>query len=159
MRRLYILMLLLLPLQGISQEVSSNGLTSPKLPEAWQTYPLIPDLGQTTGIFRQFLIEVKENKKRWAQGNPLLPISLYVYQIKEQDSIFTISAKSSVSVESIATLNRIEHPGNLPLKGNYILLPNNSGIFLPQDESSDGKELKPYQSLSAWEQRLRQNRG
>ena len=128
------------------------------MPWPWRDYPRIPDLSRPTGIFRQFLFEVQENKKYWAQGQPLLPISLYVYRIKARDNIFSISAKTSVSVESIATLNRIEHPNGLPSKQNYILLPNNSGIFLPQDQSTDGEEREPYQSLSVWEQQLRGNR-
>ncbi len=124
----------------------------------WQAYPVITELKQATGIFKQFLIEVQENKQRWAQGKSLLPIVLYQYQIKQQDSLFTISAKTSISVESIATLNRIEHPRGLPRDKSYILLPNNSGIFLPQDQSQDGLEKQPYQSLSPWEQKLRLNR-
>ncbi len=136
----------------------SSESEEPRPPTAWQGYPVIPELSQGKGVFKQFLIEVEENKKRWAQYRSFLPITLYVYRIRAQDSIFSISAKASISMESIATLNRIEHPGGLPLSRNYILLPNNSGVFLPQDQSQDGREQQPYQSLSAWEQRLRQNR-
>ncbi|WGK68413.1 M23 family metallopeptidase [Candidatus Haliotispira prima] len=144
--------------QDQNQDQDTADLREPGIPKEWQAYPVISSLNRIKGVFRQFLIEVKENKRRWARRNSLLPLTLYVYQIQEQDNIFTISAKTSISVEGIATLNRIEHPNSLPRNRGYILIPNNSGIFLPQDQSLNGKEQKPYQSLSAWEQQLRQNR-
>ena len=123
---------------------------------AFRAYPVIDSLDQRKGVFQQFLLEVQENKRRWAQNRALLPITLYLYQVRERDNIFNISARASISPESIATLNRIAHPSNLPR--GYIMLPNHSGIFLPQDQSQNGREQEPHQGLSAWEKQLYENR-
>ena len=155
-------------LAGLNGEPKGNSNSDSLLSAVWipdfaqdldfWAYPVIDSLERAEGVFAQFLREVQQNNRRWAQRRALLPLSLYLYQVRKADTIFTISAKAGLSPESIATLNRIAHPNNLPLPNYYIMLPNNSGIFLPKDESQNGLEQQPHQGLSAWENQLRENR-
>ena len=90
---------LVLYAQGVQDISLGNGRAGIKsrtrteefpLPVDWNSYPVLPDLNKREGLFKQYLFEVQENKKRWAQDKAMLPIALYVYQIKKQDTILRL---------------------------------------------------------------------
>ena len=140
-------------------QLASSAATGAK--RQLRAYPLIRSLGKADSTFAQLVWEVNENQRRWDKGQPLLPLALYVYIVGARDNIFAISKQSGISLEGIATLNRMLHPGGLPQ--GHILLPNHSGIFVPPSPSATAKaapkpDAKPGAKLETWEERLREGR-
>lgn len=122
--------------------------TSPATP-----HPLIQTLQTTDSVFLQFQQDVEENRillARYRQellGNNMEALqrlaqrlTIYRYQIKPGDDIFSIAARCTLPYESIVTLNRIAHP-TLLQNGKELLLPSLPALFIPNEAETDLERL------------------
>jgi murein DD-endopeptidase MepM/ murein hydrolase activator NlpD len=112
------------------------------------SYPRINDLHIRDIQFRQFQSDVEFAYRRLASAElssqGFLPLAenltIFSYQVKEGDDIFTLSARCNVHYAAISTLNRLEHPSSLT-RGAIILLPSVPGIFVPEDPKNDVEKV------------------
>jgi murein DD-endopeptidase MepM/ murein hydrolase activator NlpD len=65
--------------------------------------------------------------------------SIYRYTLKEGEDIWTLIAKTSLTIDTIATLNRIDFIGMLK-RDTTVYLPDTIGIFLESDVGEEGGE-------------------
>lgn len=92
-------------------------------------YPEIERLFITDTLYKQHQRDIQEYYKKEAKGDPLPPLTLYTYTIREGDDLYSISARLNLPYESIATLNLIDRL--IPLEeGKQLLIPNLPGTFL-----------------------------
>ncbi|MFW6138973.1 MAG: M23 family metallopeptidase [Spirochaetota bacterium] len=67
---------------------------------------------------------------------------IYEYQLKPGEDIWTIIAKTSLNIDTIATLNRIDFIGMI--KGKKIFLPDTLGIFFDSDKNQKQELSEEY---------------
>lgn len=91
-------------------------------------------------VYRQYRLEVETSRKRSLNRDPPLPMAFFLYRVQPAQNLFQIAGQTGISFESIATLNRLELAEDLPSPGSYILLPNRSGIFLPEQNPTPWEE-------------------
>lgn len=109
----------------------------------------IPRLSSYDMIFTQFSEEVERNSMRNARGLPA-DLMFYRYNVKKDETLFTISARCSIPYEAIATLNAISSPIALSA-GMTLVLPNAAGLFV-FDKPKNSIEILVAKSDNAIEQ-------
>jgi murein DD-endopeptidase MepM/ murein hydrolase activator NlpD len=103
-------------------------------------YPEIKSLDQKDIVFRQFREDVDLSYQKHARGEPLPPLSIFIYRADEDDDLLSIAARLNIPASSIATLNGISGQ-NDTLQGRRILIPNQKGIFVPLRPTSELERL------------------
>lgn len=93
-------------------------------------YPAIGSLDNSDPLFAQLEGSISEYYRAAANGDPLPPLQVYSYRTREEQSIFSFSARCNLTYESIATINRYQESKTLPAK-TTLLVPNMPGIFIP----------------------------
>jgi murein DD-endopeptidase MepM/ murein hydrolase activator NlpD len=112
------------------------------------SYPQIHDLHIRDLQFKQFQSDVEFSYRRMASlgvsSQDFLPLvenlTIFSYQVKESDDIFTLAARSNIHYAAISTLNQLAHPSSLTT-GSTILLPSVPGIFVPENPKNDVERL------------------
>ncbi|MDR1748780.1 MAG: M23 family metallopeptidase [Spirochaetaceae bacterium] len=108
--------------------------------QSYRSYPEIQELQERRDhLFQQFSQDVEQSYKDIAKGDPLRPF-LYVYKVKEGDTLMDIAARCVLSYETIATLNRISD-NRTDIRGRTLLLPTVPGLFIPEKPSNDLEAL------------------
>jgi murein DD-endopeptidase MepM/ murein hydrolase activator NlpD len=108
------------------------------------SYPRIIDLHSRDIQFKQFQDDVEYGSRRLAslpmnsQGFLSLTedLTIFSYQVKEDDDIFRLAARCNIHYGAISTLNRLAHPSSLR-SGSIIFLPSIPGIFVSEQPQSD----------------------
>jgi murein DD-endopeptidase MepM/ murein hydrolase activator NlpD len=103
-------------------------------------YPRILSLdSRKDEIFKQFEFDVVESKKLLAANqNPTM--MFYRYKTTSQDTLFSISARCNILIETIATLNHISSTTE-DISNKEILLPIVDGIFVTNNPTSPFEEI------------------
>jgi murein DD-endopeptidase MepM/ murein hydrolase activator NlpD len=109
------------------------------------TFPAISDMSHRDEVFKQYAESVESSYRlvadfqRTGAGREGLAdsLSIYTYTLKKDDDIFQIYSRCNISLAAVATLNRINHPGDLHPQ-DTVLLPSIPGVFVP---------VKPYTAL------------
>lgn len=103
-------------------------------------YPVVEGV-YNDNLFKQIQADLKENSKRLIIDKELLPLQFYKYNIKEGDSIFTVSSRFNLSYDTIASLNNIE---NQLFFNSFdsILIPNCPGLYLTEKTEGDFEEVQ-----------------
>lgn len=134
-----VLFLFCVPLYAQMSENTSGGFSF---------YPRINDLHIRDIQFKQFQTDVEFSYRRLASlelsSQELLPLAenltIFSYQVKQGDDIFTLAARCNIHYAAISTLNRLAHPSSLTA-GSTILLPSIPGIFVPEDPKNDVERI------------------
>ncbi len=103
-------------------------------------YPLIAELSGRDPVFKQLASDLELYYKNSAQQQELPSLVLYEYRTKKDETLFSLAARTNLPYETVATLNRIEHPLTFPA-GTRLVLPNLPGIFMPKDPESELEHL------------------
>ena len=103
-------------------------------------YPEISRLHKSDFLYSQLQYEINEYYKRFQSGRPGIPINIYQYTFKENDSIFSISSKLNLTYDSIVSINGIENPESLEI-GDTILIPNSPGVYINRSPQGKIEEL------------------
>lgn len=132
-RSLYFVLKIFLP---VFFEIFSVSLFSVEI------YPEIMKLNMDDTLFKQYSDDVLSARKAIAIGKTgkELPLNIYIYKAKKEDSVIRIAARCSVPYDGIITLNRIQSV-EADLEGKYILLPTLPGIYLPEEAESPTEKL------------------
>jgi murein DD-endopeptidase MepM/ murein hydrolase activator NlpD len=86
-------------------------------------------------LYQQHQDLIAEYRQANAQNRPPPPLSILSYTPREEDTLFSISARLTLPYSTIATLNRMHSP-ELPA-GSSILVPTQPGLFVYRDTRSD----------------------
>ena len=103
-------------------------------------YPEIKRLHKSDSLYSQLQYEISEYYKRYQAGKPSIPLSVYEYTFRENDSIFSISSKLNLTYDSIVSLNGIENPEAIET-GKILLIPNSPGIYISRKPLSALEEI------------------
>lgn len=103
-------------------------------------YPRILTLdSRKDEIFKQYELDVLESKKLLAsEQNPTM--MFYKYKTSQYDTLFSISARCNILLETIATLNHISSTSE-DISNKELLLPTVDGIFIPNNPTSPFEEI------------------
>jgi murein DD-endopeptidase MepM/ murein hydrolase activator NlpD len=95
-------------------------------------FPRIPELVSSDPVFSQYCDDVSEARIALAAAKPgaKLPLHIYTYTAKKDDTLIGVAARCSVPYDAIASLNRISSMGD-PIEGKELLLPTLPGLYLP----------------------------
>lgn len=98
-------------------------------------YPRIAELNLDDPLFRQLNDDVRLSYRSLASGDPPPPLQLYSYRPREEESLFSISARCSLPYESLAGLNSLSSPQLA--EDSILLIPNCPGTFHQLPPASD----------------------
>ena len=109
------------------------------------SFPVIQRLDNRDARFRQFIADVQHNRRRLFtnQRNPLEMaehLTIYKYNIRQDEDLFFLAARSNIPFSALASLNRLSNPSALEA-GMTVLLPSSPGIFVPARIDSDFEML------------------
>jgi murein DD-endopeptidase MepM/ murein hydrolase activator NlpD len=109
-------------------------------------YPRIEHLDSSDIIFRQMQSDIGEYyiAAQAAKRPPVL--EFFSYTVPKGQDLFGLAAQVSLPYDCIATLNRIDAPGPIPV-GTQLVLPNIPGIFVPIHPRSELEYL-----MASWRQ-------
>lgn len=87
-------------------------------------------------VFRQHQEALAQYHQATARGEALPELQIFEYTLRDQDSLMTLSSRTGVSQESLATLNGLA--GSAEAKsGKKLLIPSQPGLFLRPEGTSD----------------------
>ncbi len=87
------------------------------------------DFRNDNSILKQLKSDILENRKRLKIGKDLLPLQLFKYKIRTEDTIFSVSSRFNLTYDTIATLNKVDNQLFFQQK-EHILIPNCPGLFV-----------------------------
>lgn len=96
-----------------------------------QVFPQIEKLESKNDLFSQYQNDVQECNMLAAKGKPV-PQIVYSYKATKDDTVFTVSARCSITYDTLVTLNGLGESGEY-LEGKTILLPTAVGLFIPEE--------------------------
>jgi murein DD-endopeptidase MepM/ murein hydrolase activator NlpD len=112
-----------------------------------QDFPVIRRLDPTDTLFKQFISDVEGNRKRVFNSQGRLPpediikhLTIYLYTVKDDDSVLSLAARLNIPYSALASLNRLNSPSAL-VTGKQLLLPSCPGIFIPQILQTDLEKI------------------
>jgi murein DD-endopeptidase MepM/ murein hydrolase activator NlpD len=120
-------------------------------------FPEIAQLNNQDPFFRQMQADIAQYHSAAAQSLPLPALVLYSYKGKSDDNLIALSARFSLTADTIASLNRIEL-STADVAGKILLVPNQPGLFVPAPpkseieramEASRAGTLEPSQKITA----------
>ncbi len=99
-------------------------------------YPLLTSLESRKNnvLFRQFQDDVAQGYRMMAQGQNYQP-AFYRYTATDQDTLFTLSSRCSLPLESIALLNHIGN-ATASIAGMTLYLPTGAGLYVAASPSA-----------------------
>jgi len=105
--------------------------------------------------FRQYISDVEANRRRLFDvrsraGQTAEHLTIYRYNIRQGDDLFSIAARCNIPYSALASLNRLNNPSALE-EGMTILLPSCPGIFIPAELESDLEKLVGVSRLGSQE--------
>jgi len=103
-------------------------------------YPEIKRLHKSDSLYSQLQYEINEYYKRYQSGKPSIPLNIYEYTFRENDSIFSISSRLNLTYDSIVSINGIENPEAIE-QGDILLIPNSPGIYINRQPDTGLEEL------------------
>ena len=74
----------------------------------WGFYPEVTS-NNSDKLYKQLIVDIKENNKRLLQKKSIIPVRFYTYIINDSENIFTVSARFNLNYDTIASLNNIEN--------------------------------------------------
>ena len=102
-----------------------------------QVYPEILKLSVQQDLnFRQHQDALTLYLKRVSRGDPLPDLLIFQYKLTPQDSIFTLSSRTGLPYETLASLNGLDSPGAFT-PGLVILIPSIPGVFVDTHSPSE----------------------
>ncbi|MDR3114063.1 MAG: M23 family metallopeptidase [Treponema sp.] len=111
-------------------------------------FPRISRLDSRDPGFKQYLADVELARRRIFNlertgEDPVAiaeALTIYAYTPQGTEDLLSLAARCTISYASLATLNRIAHPGSLANRGP-LLLPSAPGLFIPDPPESDLEQL------------------
>lgn len=101
--------------------------------------PVIPELKSKDSFFKEFNYIVSDNYKLLAKGeNPVL--IFFRHTVTDDSSILQIASRCNIPYDTIASINNIEN-ANAVLKGQTLILPTASGIFIKKNKGDSAIEI------------------
>ncbi|GBU29212.1 peptidase M23 [Treponema sp. R8-4-B8] len=117
------------------------------LPVFSQDFPVIKRLDPGDTGFKQYISDVEGNRRRVFNTKNRLPpeetaqyLTIYQYTTREDDNIFSLSARLNMPYSALASLNSLESPASLET-GKTLLLPSCPGIFIPSNLQTDLEKI------------------
>jgi murein DD-endopeptidase MepM/ murein hydrolase activator NlpD len=98
-------------------------------------YPLIEELRHGNPLFMQLTDDIRLNYKAEASEDTPPALLFYGYRVGKDEDLFSVSARCSLSYDTLATLNRLGSPSLE--EGTILLIPNRHGLFLISPPRSD----------------------
>lgn len=122
-RRIILLGLVLVHLQNLGAQVPD--------------YPVLTELNPTKDpLFRQLESLVDDAYQAEASGSETPDLSIFQYQVREGDTIFTLASRFNLPYEALVSLNGFETPAAIRT-GRWILVPSQPGLFLALDHPAE----------------------
>lgn len=121
--------------------------TAQLVPLFAQNFPEIKKLESKNPVFSQYQDEVMDANKNIAKGIET-ELNIYSYRATENDTVFTVAARCSITYDTLVTINSIAETGEI-LDGKTLLLPTVTGIFIPEEPHTTLENLlnKEYLAL------------
>jgi len=117
------------------------------LPLFSQDFPVIIRLDPGDIGFKQYINDVEGNRKRVFNTRSRLPpeviaqyLTIYQYTTRQEDNIFSLSARLNMPYSALASLNGLDTPSSLET-GKILLLPSCPGIFVPSVLQTDLEKI------------------
>ena len=98
-------------------------------------YPMIGRLDRSDALYVQHQLDIREFYRSSSAGEPLPPLLIYRYEVRDNDTLFGIAARFSLPYSAVATLNRIAKPELVA--GQVLLIPGVPGVFVPLSPDGD----------------------
>ncbi|MBI9097633.1 MAG: M23 family metallopeptidase [Spirochaetaceae bacterium] len=124
----------------------------------FSNYPTIKRLHKSDSHYLQLQYEINEFYKRYQTGKPSIPLSIYEYTVKKNETIFSISSILNLTYDSIVTLNGIENPEAME-EGDTLLIPNSPGIYINQSPHSRLEEIVSLRDEEGLNIKIRKTEG
>ncbi len=99
-------------------------------------YPEIKSLKESDYIFKQVASDIASSYFFNSSGTGVLPVSIYRYKPKKNETLFMISSRLNLPYESISTLNRVSSVKDFQER-KEIMIPNQPALFIPENPMSD----------------------
>jgi murein DD-endopeptidase MepM/ murein hydrolase activator NlpD len=99
-------------------------------------YPELDALHPSDPLFRQQQQDVSIFYQAWATGREFPPLSIFRYELSEEEDFLAVAARTSLPQATIATLNRLNR-NEFPPELKTVLVPNLPGIFVPETPRTD----------------------
>lgn len=109
------------------------------------SYPELRSLGPEDQLFRQQQDQVEAAYVAERDSTKSPDLVLYSYRSPSGTDIFALSARLSLPVETLATINRIDRSGSFS-GGGRLIVPSVPGIFVPLKPASDLEILLSYRA-------------
>lgn len=106
----------------------------------YASYPSIGKLHKSDANYSQLQYEINEYYKRTQAGKPSIPLSIYTYKVKENDTIFSICSLLNLTYDTIVTLNGINNPDDIKT-GDSLLIPNSPGVYIAEKPVTGLEEI------------------
>jgi len=118
-------------------------------------FPVIHRMDSGDIGFRQYISDVEANRRRLfdvrARAEQTAEhLTIYRYNIRQGDDLFSLAARCNIPYSSLASLNRFNNPSSLEERVS-ILLPSCPGIFIPAELESDLEKLIGVSRLGSQE--------
>ena len=104
--------------------------------QAQTNYPEIPRLQHGEPLFDQLVERIAESYRLLQSGSPPPAPLLFLYRPGLGESLFTLAARLSVPVETIATLNRLTHPDAFA-SHRTVVLTTLPGLYIPREPRTE----------------------
>lgn len=98
-------------------------------------YPSIARADRSDPLFVQHQSSIERYYRASSQGESLPSLRIYEYSLQGERSLSAVAARFTLSVESIATLNRLPDTA-IPAGQETLLIPSLPGLFVPEEPSS-----------------------
>lgn len=108
--------------------------------EARSPYPTILRADRGDPLFVQHQAAVARYYRASAQGEPLPSLRIYEYELAGERTLHAVAARFTLTVESIATLNRLTTL-DIPAEVDRLLIPSLPGIFLVEEPATSFEML------------------
>jgi len=98
-------------------------------------YPSIAHADRSDPLFVQHQSSIERYYRASSQGEPLPALRIYEYTLQGERSLSAVAARFTLSVESIATLNRLPDT-TIPPDRQSLLIPSLPGLFVAEEPES-----------------------
>jgi murein DD-endopeptidase MepM/ murein hydrolase activator NlpD len=123
-------------------------LPLPQAQEGNSSLPRIQRLDPRDIAFAQYLSDVESGRRqvfvrdsrRVSNESIAENLTLYLYTPGPEDDLLRLAARCSIPYSAIATINRLQNPGDLS-PGTTLILPSIPGIFIPENPENDLERL------------------
>lgn len=106
-----------------------------------QSFPEIRILSSTRDlVFQQHQEALAQFHRSTGKGDDPPPLQVFEYELKEGDTLITLSSRTGISQEALATLNGLSRAQEAT-PGRRMMIPSQPGIFLLPEGSSELSSL------------------